>query len=151
MEKLESLVPKMRPLPILAATILSEAPVSIGNIPHLHDITTTMELLGRMGIQLVVDEKMNIEVDSSFINNFEAPYELVRTMRASILVLALCWHVLVKHMSRYPVAARLVAVRLTFIWMAWKKWALTLKLKMAIFMPIASDSKVVGWYCPKLP
>ena len=74
-------------LPILAATILSEAPVSIGNIPHLHDITTTMELLGRMGIQLVVDEKMNIEVDSSFIDNFEAPYELVSTMRASILVL----------------------------------------------------------------
>jgi UDP-N-acetylglucosamine 1-carboxyvinyltransferase len=74
-------------LPILAATILSEAPVSIGNVPHLHDITTTMELLGRMGIQLVVDEKMNIEVDSSFIQNFDAPYELVRTMRASILVL----------------------------------------------------------------
>lgn len=74
-------------LPILAATILSEAPVSVGNIPHLHDITTTMELLGRMGIQLVVDEKMNIEVDSSFIENYEAPYELVRTMRASILVL----------------------------------------------------------------
>ncbi|MCX7088690.1 MAG: UDP-N-acetylglucosamine 1-carboxyvinyltransferase [Methylococcales bacterium] len=74
-------------LPILAATILSEAPVSIGNVPHLHDITTTMELLGRMGIRLIVDEKMNIEVDSSFIQNFEAPYELVRTMRASILVL----------------------------------------------------------------
>ncbi|MBK8814568.1 MAG: UDP-N-acetylglucosamine 1-carboxyvinyltransferase [Methylococcaceae bacterium] len=74
-------------LPILAATILSETPVSVGNIPHLHDITTTMELLGRMGVQLLVDEKMNIEVDSSTINSFEAPYELVRTMRASILVL----------------------------------------------------------------
>ena len=74
-------------LPILAATLLSEKPVSIGNIPHLHDITTTMELLGRMGIQLLVDEKMNIEVDTSTINNFTAPYELVRTMRASILVL----------------------------------------------------------------
>jgi len=74
-------------LPILAATLLSEAPVSVGNIPHLHDITTTMELLGRMGVHLVVDEKMNIEVDSSTINSFEAPYELVRTMRASILVL----------------------------------------------------------------
>ena len=74
-------------LPILAATILSEAPVSVGNIPHLHDITTTMELLGRMGLQLLVDEKMNIEVDSSTINSYEAPYELVRTMRASILVL----------------------------------------------------------------
>jgi UDP-N-acetylglucosamine 1-carboxyvinyltransferase len=74
-------------LPILAATLLSKTPVSIGNIPHLHDITTTMELLGRMGVQLVVDEKMNIEVDASTIKNFEAPYELVRTMRASILVL----------------------------------------------------------------
>ncbi len=74
-------------LPILAATLLSKIPVSIGNIPHLHDITTTMELLGRMGVQLVVDEKMNVEVDASTIKNFEAPYELVRTMRASILVL----------------------------------------------------------------
>lgn len=74
-------------LPILAAAFLSETPVTIGNIPHLHDITTTMELLGRMGIQLVIDEKMNIEVDSSTIKNFEAPYELVKTMRASILVL----------------------------------------------------------------
>jgi len=74
-------------LPILAATLLSETPVSVGNIPHLHDITTTMELLGRMGVQLIVDEKMNIEVDTSSITSFEAPYELVRTMRASILVL----------------------------------------------------------------
>ena len=74
-------------LPILAATLLSEAPVTVGNIPHLHDITTTMELLGRMGVQLLVDEKMNIEVDSSTINSYEAPYEWVRTRRASILVL----------------------------------------------------------------
>jgi UDP-N-acetylglucosamine 1-carboxyvinyltransferase len=74
-------------LPILAATLLSEKPVVVGNIPHLHDITTTMELLGRMGVHLLVDEKMNIEVDSSSINSYEAPYELVRTMRASILVL----------------------------------------------------------------
>jgi UDP-N-acetylglucosamine 1-carboxyvinyltransferase len=74
-------------LPILAATLLSEAPVTVGNIPHLHDITTTMELLGRMGVQLLVDEKMNIEVDNSTVHNYEAPYELVRTMRASILVL----------------------------------------------------------------
>ncbi|MEY3761074.1 MAG: UDP-N-acetylglucosamine 1-carboxyvinyltransferase, partial [Pseudomonadota bacterium] len=74
-------------LPILAATLLSDTPVSVGNIPHLHDITTSMELLGRMGVHLVVDEKMNIEVDSSTITSYEAPYELVRTMRASILVL----------------------------------------------------------------
>ncbi len=74
-------------LPILAATLLSETPVTIGNIPHLHDITTTMELLGQMGVQLTIDEKMNIEADSSTIKNYEAPYELVKTMRASILVL----------------------------------------------------------------
>jgi UDP-N-acetylglucosamine 1-carboxyvinyltransferase len=74
-------------LPILAATLLSETPVSVGNVPHLHDITTTMELLGRMGVHLLVDEKMNIEVDSREITSYEAPYELVRTMRASILVL----------------------------------------------------------------
>lgn len=74
-------------LPILAATLLCEHPVTIGNIPHLHDITTTMQLLGQMGIQLTIDEKMNIEVNSSSITKFEAPYELVKTMRASILVL----------------------------------------------------------------
>ncbi len=74
-------------LPILAATILSETPVTVGNIPHLHDITTTMELLGNMGVHLIVDEKMNIEVDTGPIKNFEAHYELVKTMRASILVL----------------------------------------------------------------
>ena len=74
-------------LPILAATILSECPVSIGNIPHLHDITTTLELLGQMGVSLMVDEKMNVEVDSSSIDKYEAPYDLVKTMRASILVL----------------------------------------------------------------
>ncbi len=74
-------------LPILAATLLCENPVTIGNIPHLHDITTTMQLLGQMGVHLTIDEKMNIEVDSSTIDKFEAPYELVKTMRASILVL----------------------------------------------------------------
>ncbi len=74
-------------LPILAATLLASEPVSVGNIPHLQDITTTMELLGRMGITLVIDERMNIEVDTSTINSFVAPYELVKKMRASILVL----------------------------------------------------------------
>lgn len=74
-------------LPILAATLLASSPITIKNVPHLQDVTTTMELLGRMGVGLTVDEKMNIEVDSSTINSFEAPYELVKTMRASILVL----------------------------------------------------------------
>ena len=74
-------------LPILAATLLAEGPMVVGNVPHLHDITTTMELLGRMGCSLTVDERMHIEVDTSTIKEFFAPYELVRTMRASILVL----------------------------------------------------------------
>ena len=74
-------------LPILAATLLADGPVKVGNIPHLQDITTTMELLGRMGVELVVDERMNIEVDCSTIRELFAPYELVKSMRASILVL----------------------------------------------------------------
>lgn len=74
-------------LPILASTLLADGPVTVGNVPHLHDITTTMELLGRMGTTLTVDERMGVEVDASTIQNFYAPYELVRTMRASILVL----------------------------------------------------------------
>jgi UDP-N-acetylglucosamine 1-carboxyvinyltransferase len=74
-------------LPILASTLLADGPVTVRNVPHLHDVTTTMELLGRMGVELVVDERMGIEVDPRTINDFSAPYELVRTMRASILVL----------------------------------------------------------------
>ncbi len=74
-------------LPILAATLLAEGPMMVSNVPHLNDITTTMELLGRMGVYLVVDEKMNIESDTGTIKHFHAPYELVKTMRASILVL----------------------------------------------------------------
>ncbi len=74
-------------LPILAATLLADGPMSVGNVPHLHDITTTMELLGRMGVTLVVDERLRIETDTSSIQNYHAPYSLVKTMRASILVL----------------------------------------------------------------
>jgi len=74
-------------LPILAATLLADSPMLVGNVPHLRDVTTTMELLGSMGVHLVVDERLNIEVDPTSILNFNAPYELVKTMRASILVL----------------------------------------------------------------
>jgi UDP-N-acetylglucosamine 1-carboxyvinyltransferase len=74
-------------LPILAGTLLANGPVSVGNVPHLRDITTTVELLGQMGVSVTVDEKMRIEVDSRTITDFAAPYELVKTMRASILVL----------------------------------------------------------------
>jgi UDP-N-acetylglucosamine 1-carboxyvinyltransferase len=74
-------------LPILAGTLLADGPVVVRNVPHLHDVTTTMELLGRMGVQITIGEKMSIEVDPSHIKNTFAPYELVKTMRASILVL----------------------------------------------------------------
>ena len=76
-------------LPVLVASILADSPLRIGNVPHLQDITTTMELLGRMGVRLTVDEKMTIEADTtaSNITDLRAPYDLVKTMRASILVL----------------------------------------------------------------
>jgi UDP-N-acetylglucosamine 1-carboxyvinyltransferase len=74
-------------LPILCATLLADSAVEIGNVPHLHDVTTTMELLGEMGVQLIVDEKLTITADPSHVTNTVAPYELVKTMRASILVL----------------------------------------------------------------
>jgi UDP-N-acetylglucosamine 1-carboxyvinyltransferase len=74
-------------LPILAATLLIDGPVTIGNVPHLQDVTTTNELLGRMGVTVTIDERMRVTVDAATINNLVAPYELVKTMRASILVL----------------------------------------------------------------
>ncbi len=74
-------------LPILISTLLADGPVMIGNVPHLHDITTTMSLLGGMGVSLTVNENMSVEIDARTIQNYFAPYELVRTMRASILVL----------------------------------------------------------------
>lgn len=74
-------------LPILAATILSSEPIVVRNLPHLHDVTTMIELLGCLGVQVVVDERLGVEVDARSITNFKADYDLVKTMRASILVL----------------------------------------------------------------
>ena len=74
-------------LPILAATLLVEEPVTIGNVPHLRDITTTNQLLTQMGVRVTIDEKMRVTADASEVKEFVAPYELVKTMRASILVL----------------------------------------------------------------
>jgi UDP-N-acetylglucosamine 1-carboxyvinyltransferase len=74
-------------LPILAATLLTQDPVVVGNIPHLHDVTTMIELLGCLGAQVVVDEKMRVEVTAAELGELRAPYELVKTMRASFVVL----------------------------------------------------------------
>jgi len=74
-------------LPILAASVMPESDVVISNIPHLHDVTTTIDLLGRMGVKIMMDEKMNIHLDPKKTKDFFAPYDLVKTMRSSILVL----------------------------------------------------------------
>lgn len=74
-------------LPILAATLLADGPMHIRNLPHLNDITTMLALIRCMGVDVTIDEKMGVEINQSTIINFEAPYDLVKTMRASILVL----------------------------------------------------------------
>lgn len=74
-------------LPILAATLLGSSTSSLSNVPHLNDVTTTMSLLARMGCQITMGDNMRVDVDPTTINDYTAAYELVRTMRASILVL----------------------------------------------------------------
>ena len=74
-------------LPILAASLLCEDNLVIGNVPHLQDVTTTISLLTEMGANLSIDERMNVSVNAASVKNFYAPYEMVKTMRASILVL----------------------------------------------------------------
>ena len=74
-------------LPILAGTLLASEPVTVSNVPHLKDVTTMLSLLQMMGVQLTVDDRLNVEADASSVDRREAPYELVKTMRASILVL----------------------------------------------------------------
>lgn len=74
-------------LPILAATLLSDTPIKLSNLPHLQDVTTMLNLLGKLGARYVFDDQGTIQVDASSIQDFTAPYDLVRTMRASILVL----------------------------------------------------------------
>jgi UDP-N-acetylglucosamine 1-carboxyvinyltransferase len=74
-------------LPILAATLLSGSPIQLTNIPHLQDVTTIVRLLGQIGVRVTLDERSGIEVDAANLDSFHAPYELVRTMRASVLVL----------------------------------------------------------------
>lgn len=74
-------------LPILAATLLSDEPVSVSNVPHLQDVTTMVALLGSMGVTVVIGDRLTVEIDPTTIEQCVAPYELVKTMRASIVVL----------------------------------------------------------------
>ena len=88
-------------LPILASGLLSKGSVRIGNLPHLNDVTTMIELLSCLGVDLLIDEKLGVELNAEKITQFTAPYELVKTMRASILVLG-------------PLLARLGKARVSF-------------------------------------
>jgi UDP-N-acetylglucosamine 1-carboxyvinyltransferase len=74
-------------LPILIACLLAKSKVTLSNVPHLKDVTTSIQLLASMGVDVLFDEKLNIELDASELSSKEAPYELVKTMRASILVM----------------------------------------------------------------
>ena len=74
-------------LPLLAATLLTGEKMQLSNLPHLHDITTMIELLACMGVEAMIDEKLRVEVDNTNMHSRTAPYELVKTMRASVLVL----------------------------------------------------------------
>ena len=74
-------------LPILASSLLLEGKLTLSNIPHLKDVTTMIEVLGSMGANITLDEDMNLEIDTSNLKNQIARYELVKTMRASVLVL----------------------------------------------------------------
>jgi UDP-N-acetylglucosamine 1-carboxyvinyltransferase len=74
-------------LPILFATLLTDEKVTLSNLPHLQDITTTIALLGALGVTISIDDSMQITVESGSLNALTAPYDLVKTMRASILVL----------------------------------------------------------------
>jgi UDP-N-acetylglucosamine 1-carboxyvinyltransferase len=74
-------------LPILAGTLLADGPVTLANVPHLRDVTTTVELLGLLGAGVTLDEQMRVEVDPRTVHSRRAPYEVVKTMRASVLVL----------------------------------------------------------------
>lgn len=74
-------------LPILMGSLLAETPIKLSNVPHLMDVTTTIQLLASMGVEVMFDEELKIEINASRVTSKEAPYELVKTMRASILVL----------------------------------------------------------------
>lgn len=74
-------------LPVLAAALLADGPLKLSNVPHLNDVTTTVKLLRQMGVEVLFHDGLRIELDSSRVSNFVAPYDLVKTMRASILTL----------------------------------------------------------------
>ena len=84
-------------LPILASAILPSSPITICNLPHLHDITTMLELLRRMGIELTIGDKLSVELDPTTITEYIAPYELVKTMRSFTMLLLIIDPTFISH------------------------------------------------------
>ncbi|MDG2375440.1 MAG: UDP-N-acetylglucosamine 1-carboxyvinyltransferase, partial [Woeseiaceae bacterium] len=83
--KLEVSGAKNAALPILAGSLLSPEPVIVRNVPQLKDVATTITLLQSLGVEVTFDEKLSVEVNAADVSERRAPYELVKTMRASIL------------------------------------------------------------------
>jgi UDP-N-acetylglucosamine 1-carboxyvinyltransferase len=122
-------------LPILAAVLLANSPVTLLNVPHLNDITTMNKLLASMGVAITGTNGHGFVLDSNNITDFTAPYDLVKTMRASILVLGpMLARYGVANVS-FPAAAQLVLVQWIFTCVASKPWAPKLKLTVATFAP----------------
>lgn len=122
-------------LPILAASILAGEPITLANIPHLRDITTMMEVLASLGLDLLIDEHMQVHIDSRSLNAFKAPYDLVKTMRASIVVLG---PLLSRHgqaMVAMQVGVPSVRVQWIFIFMPYKRWGLKSVLTVVTSLP----------------
>lgn len=108
-------------LPILFAALLAEEPVELQNVPKLKDIDTTIKLLNQLGTK--IERNGSVFVDASGVNEFCAPYDLVKTMRASIWALGRWWRV--SAVARFPcrAAARLARVRSICTSPAWSSWA----------------------------
>ena len=123
-------------LPILAGCLLADGPVTVSNVPHLQDVTTMIELLGRMGVAVTIDEKMRIEVDASTIKEYFAPYQLVKTMRASILVLGPLLARFGRRTCRCPAVVRSARARSTFTSPACRRWARISTSRTATSRPV---------------
>jgi UDP-N-acetylglucosamine 1-carboxyvinyltransferase len=101
-------------LPLLAAMILADSPITLTNVPHLKDVNTLVKLIAGLGITMTY-EGDTVTADTSTLDNQFAPYELVKTMRASILVLVHYWRAMVMQKFHYLVVVRLVHVQLISI------------------------------------
>src|SRR5471030_1679258 len=127
-------------LPILCAGLLTAGTLELSNVPKLHDVTTMLKLLGETGLKVTQDDH-HVTLNGSAIDKLEAPYDLVKTMRASILVLGPCWRASAKPRSRCRAAAPSVRVRSTSTSRACRRWAPRSPSKPATSTPSAKSSR----------